>query len=689
MYEPYLPFVQNSHFDRLHRLIVCWLLCILLLMIQTTHGQSTHSFTTHGEAVEKANCSEIVLSQDPSVICTVYSKGAAWYNQPIDISQPFQLGFIVDILDSMGTSGMAFVLQPDTAELGDFSNNMGWGNAAHKPSIALTFDLKSDSIDNDPLYNHIAIQLRGDTKHHSPNNIAGPVDITPYFQPGGKFYHLIEVSWDPVTTVFAVQMDGNPLLSVNYDLLNGLFAGNKKLYWGFTGAMSQLKALFNQVPPPGPGAECPLMGYMRAYFGTVTPSFASEPALDTCFGRPIRLYDNSLYFTDTVFHNASNAKWFWDFGDGTYSSLQNPPPHIYNSAGYYTIKFAVTNKLGCTVDTLVKPITLASKPVADFDNDVFCANTLIHFKDLSSVSVGTISAWNWYYNGQRFSIDKNPTFRFPVSGTQQIQLHIRSFEGCEADTIRALAIEDKPMADFLYAVYCDGRVFFQGKPSNDTSIQQVQWNTGDGSRSFATSFYHVYPRNGNYTTQFFAVSKNGCVSDTITKVVAYNRLKAFAGNDTIAVKGQPIQLMASGGKHYEWSPAAGLSNVFIANPIAVLEQSTQYTVTVRNDDSCFDNSSINIKVYGRAAIYVPNAFTPNHDGLNDLLRPIAPGMRVVYFKIYNRQGAEIFTARDFSAGWNGMYRGKEMPAGTYVWIVFAVDDKGKSFTERGTTVLIR
>jgi len=661
---------------------------VFTFVITSANGQTPNSFITHGEAIKKATCSEVLITQDPSLFCTVYSKGSAWYHKPIDISQPFQLGFIVDIYDSMGSSGMAFVLQPDTSAIGDFSNSLGWGNTTHSSSIALTFDLKRDSIDTDPDYAHAAIQLRGDTKHNSANNIAGPVNLLPYFTAGMKFYHLIEVAWDPVTSIFSVLLDGNPLLSAKYDLLNALFNGNKKMYWGFTGAMAQLKSLLNQVPPPL-GFECPDMGYIRAYFGMVVPRFASDPILDTCFGPPIRFYDNSIYLTDTVFQNAQTEKWFWDFGDGSVSIDQNPLPHVYSNAGKYNIKFAVTNKLGCTLDTVVKQITLASRPMANFTNDMYCINSITHFNDLSSTSIGTIVLWDWYVNNQLFSIDNNPRYTFTSPGPQQVRLHIRSFEGCEADTVKILDVKNKPSVDFSFTAFCDGKILFESNLSADTSIRQLQWDFGDGTRGFVPALYHSYAKSGTYRASLFAVNTSGCVSDTIRQQVVYNTLHAFAGRDTIAARGQPVQLLATGGKQYEWIPATGLSNALIPNPVAIIFTNTQYTVFVRNDDSCFAKATVNLKVYDRPDVYMPNAFTPNHDKLNDVLRPIAPGISINMFKIYNRMGKEVFSSRNIVAGWDGTYQGKDAPAGTYVWIIEGIDYLGKHFTKKGVSILIR
>jgi gliding motility-associated-like protein len=98
-----------------------------------------------------------------------------------------------------------------------------------------------------------------------------------------------------------------------------------------------------------------------------------------------------------------------------------------------------------------------------------------------------------------------------------------------------------------------------------------------------------------------------------------------------------------------------------------------------------------VRVYkGRPVIFVPSAFTPNNDGKNDILRPIAAGMgQFEYFNIYNRWGQLIFTTRINGQGWDGKVNGRLQDTGTYVWTVKAVDYTGRSYFEKGLFTLIR
>jgi gliding motility-associated-like protein len=181
-------------------------------------------------------------------------------------------------------------------------------------------------------------------------------------------------------------------------------------------------------------------------------------------------------------------------------------------------------------------------------------------------------------------------------------------------------------------------------------------------------------------------------TDTIV-VTVIPPVHAFAGNDTTVYPLQPVQLQASGGTSYTWTPSTGLSNPLIANPIATLNSnvdSVVYTVRVA-EGNCVANDQVTIYVYKPGAdIIVPSAFTPNGDGLNDVARPITVGItKLNYFSIYNRWGQMVFTTTDTRKGWDGNFSGVAQASGTYVYQALGTDAVGNQVFRKGTIVLIR
>ncbi|NOT51519.1 MAG: T9SS type B sorting domain-containing protein [Chitinophagaceae bacterium] len=203
------------------------------------------------------------------------------------------------------------------------------------------------------------------------------------------------------------------------------------------------------------------------------------------------------------------------------------------------------------------------------------------------------------------------------------------------------------------------------------------------------------PRTTSYVLTVF--DNAGCPKpgrDTV--VVAVNpKVIAFAGHDTTVIVGQPMHLFATGGVSYVWSPTTGfITSNTIQNPIAVYGtniDSVRYKVVVTDNIGCPDSAFVTVRVFKtNPSVFVPTAFTPNGDGLNDVVRPIAVGMRrIIYFSIYNRWGELVFTTTENKRGWDGRINGYLQSSNVFVWMVSAEDYLGKHYFQKGTVTLIR
>jgi gliding motility-associated-like protein len=181
--------------------------------------------------------------------------------------------------------------------------------------------------------------------------------------------------------------------------------------------------------------------------------------------------------------------------------------------------------------------------------------------------------------------------------------------------------------------------------------------------------------------------------DTVL-VTMLPKINAYAGNDTLVVITQPLQLNAEGGATYQWIPSTGLNNPSIKNPIGIYGaeiDSVRYTVLVFNAAGCVDSAFVMVKVFKTDPyVFVPTGFTPNGDGLNDVVRPIAVGVeRINYFSIYNRWGQLLFKTTVNGKGWDGKIGGVLQGSNVFVWMVSAVDYLGKPVFLKGTVTLIR
>jgi gliding motility-associated-like protein len=229
-------------------------------------------------------------------------------------------------------------------------------------------------------------------------------------------------------------------------------------------------------------------------------------------------------------------------------------------------------------------------------------------------------------------------------------------------------------------LFASGGIDYRWTPSSSLSSNVVP---GPSAFPLVTTTYRV------------AVTDNaGCpkpsFADVLVRVVP--PVPAFAGRDTAIVVGQPLQLNAAGGSSYVWSPPAGLNRNFISNPVANLSDDISYIVKVSTEEGCFAFDTINVRVFKTAPdIFVPTAFTPNGDGLNDVLKPIPVGItNIEYFRVYNRWGVMVFsTNAEQGGGWDGRINGREQGSDTFVWYVRGTDFTGKIIFKKGSSTLIR
>lgn len=193
-----------------------------------------------------------------------------------------------------------------------------------------------------------------------------------------------------------------------------------------------------------------------------------------------------------------------------------------------------------------------------------------------------------------------------------------------------------------------------------------------------------------------SLDNKGCPKpgrDTVV-VNVLPKILPFAGNDTLVVVGQPLQLNAEGGVRYLWIPPTGLNDANIKNPIGIYGReidSIRYTVRVFNEVGCYDSAFVAVKVFKtNPYVFVPTAFTPNGDGMNDVIRPIAVGVREInYFRIFNRWGQMIFNTTVNQKGWDGKIKGTPQGSNVFVWMVSATDYLGNPIFLKGTVTLIR
>jgi gliding motility-associated-like protein len=283
-------------------------------------------------------------------------------------------------------------------------------------------------------------------------------------------------------------------------------------------------------------------------------------------------------------------------------------------------------------------------------------------------------------------VAKSPLAKPTGTTTYQVKANIGSCEATNAVKITTIpypVITLTPNTNICFgdtiSLFADGGVDFRWSPSSGLSALNIQ-----NPRAFPK-------RTSNYRVTVW--DDKGCPKPSFANVVitVAPPVQAFAGRDTAIVTGQPLQLTGSGGDYYTWTPVNAMSNPNINNPIANLDEDTQLSLKVTTLQGCFAYDTLNVKVFKtQPDIFVPTAFSPNNDGLNDKLTPIPVGIQQFdYFRIFNRWGQLVFSTHKIGEGWDGRLKALEQGNGSFVWQVRGVDYTGRVIDKNGVVTVIK
>ena len=223
---------------------------------------------------------------------------------------------------------------------------------------------------------------------------------------------------------------------------------------------------------------------------------------------------------------------------------------------------------------------------------------------------------------------------------------------------------------------------------NDSII----WDFGDlatGTLNMSTldSATHLFSDSGNYLVT--AIIMNGCGNDTfLTNVTITKNGGQIISNDTLICPGSPVLLSVNGGSNHQWQPATGLNNPGVSSPIASPTINTVYTMQSENNCGSIDIDSISIMISEQSALFLPNAVSPNNDGINDVFLARVDQYDAFLLKIYNRWGRLIFESDNPNIGWDGQFNNNNVMNSVFVYTIEVSGSCG-SIDKKGNLSLIR
>lgn len=324
---------------------------------------------------------------------------------------------------------------------------------------------------------------------------------------------------------------------------------------------------------------------------------------------------------------------------------------------------------------------------------IVCDGYTVNFENTSEGGF----TYLWDFGDGSSSTQEFPTHTYSDTGVYNVTLTVNPGTTCTDRITKKVKIYPYIVPNFTYSgIMCPGEVisFVDSSSWSFGNITSWSWNfNGQGSADTKDAQFAFPAPGGPQNVTLTVTSEIGC-SSSISKILPVDNFDPYAGNDTIIVLGYPFRLNGQGSYQYEWSPFANLSDRNIPNPDVDFRDTGVYTYVLKATSlqGCIKYDTIKIQVVLNPHMFMPNAFTPNGDGLNDVLRPTIVGFSLINtFEVYNRYGQLVYkSANENAPGWDGSYNGRPADVGVYFWNIEAtnpITNKRENF--KGDVTLLR
>jgi gliding motility-associated-like protein len=316
------------------------------------------------------------------------------------------------------------------------------------------------------------------------------------------------------------------------------------------------------------------------------------PILRADFTHTTHCQDTAIQFTDqSVSTNAPLNSWTWDFGDGQTSTQRNPS-HYYSNPGTYTVTLTVGNIKGCTAIKSQNTIVVNPKPAASFTASPACVFSPDNF--LYS-GTGTITNYYWTFGNGASSTLQNPSTVYTTPGMKTVTLITVTQYGCRDTITQSVTLNPLPVVTISPTVRICPFTSTQLTVSGGVSYV---WSPGASLSSSTISNPIASPVT---PTTYYVTATNslGCTNTDSVTINLFPVPQINAGPDTsVCLTGAnfhtSVQLNATGGVSYVWTPSTGLSNPNIANPVSMPPANQTYYVTGTDTNGCQNTDSMTV-----------------------------------------------------------------------------------------------
>jgi len=414
------------------------------------------------------------------------------------------------------------------------------------------------------------------------------------------------------------------------------------------------------------------------FIDQIMPKFTSFPS-PVCVGVPFHLIDSSTTLWDPV------NSWEWTY-DGNTSTTASPS-HTFFGPGSYSVSLKVKNSWGCEAST-TGSIVVEPPPVVTANSD-----TVVCVGDPATLYANGAITYTWEPPATLSCTTCNPTTATPATETTYTVTGTDA-RGCidtAAVTVRLRThTTSRAWGDTAVCLGVSVQLF-------DTGGTSYLWLPPTGLNSNTISNPVANPHE---TTLYTVIAQlGGCIPDTQQVLLTIWPLPSVdAGPNQRILAGSTANLQATGKNMawWEWWPGETLSCTDCLNPVASMSMTTTYFIDVKSEHGCPARDSVTITLYcDNSMVFIPNAFTPNGDGQNDIFYPRGAGLKVIKtLRIYNRWGELLFSREgiqlnDESNGWDGSYKGNPAHTDVYVYIIEAICYTGDEVFIKGDVTILK
>ncbi|MEO7310161.1 MAG: PKD domain-containing protein [Chitinophagaceae bacterium] len=414
-------------------------------------------------------------------------------------------------------------------------------------------------------------------------------------------------------------------------------------------------------------------------------------------------------FRDTV---ALAKQYEWDFGDGTgtFKSISLNLSHTFTAVGVFRVRLIAIDSSKCFPrDTSFMNVRIRqdiAQVAATGSKLPPCQSTTYRFANNSAPYPGksfTNKSFRWIWGDGTpdlitgLGLQDHP---YPGIGTYNVKLVLEDTNFCNApDTVR-ITIRISPNVKAIFSTPASGCVPYNAVFSN-TSLggTDFAWDFGDGTTGTAMNPTHLYTVPGTYTIKLVATDTSTCNlldSTTFSIVVASIPTAGFTYSPNPAEENTITTFTNNsvGAVRFRWYYGDGDSLYTFRQDTTVRHQYNetklyQPCLVALNQFGCPDTACQTLNSIVKPILDVPNAFTPNLDGVNDKAVVIGIGISRMVFRIYNRWGQLMFESSDRKIGWDGKFKGKNQPMDVYAYTLDAEFFDGKKVKKQGDITLLR